>query len=519
MKRKSLWISWIVILAVLSVVVFYGPDVAKRFSYAAEPEVTTQPAVTTQPGQDNLAELARKDTLSPLFRAVSKAVMPAVVEVRVTKMIRGGGDIDELLRRFFGDEATPGPFRGQGQTPNRTPRRQPLVPQRGLGSGVVIDAANGYVLTNWHVVNGADEVQIVLADRRQFKAEWVRSDSDTDLAIVKIKPENLVSAPLGDSDQMEVGDWVLAIGSPRGLPQTVTAGIISAKSRYTGGQGYENFLQTDAAINQGNSGGPLVNMRGQVIGINSRIITSGLGNEGIGLSIPSNMVLAIMKQLIAGGKVVRGFLGVSIQNVDDRLAKSYKLPGTNGALVSQVQPGLAAEKAGIQVGDFITAVNGKAVEDVNELRNTVAGFPPGTAIKLDLYRDGKKMTVPVTVAAKPKNLDENVGEEAQPGQTSAGRYGLSVQTLTKELAEQSGFPPTAKGVIITEVAPESDASDQGLEEGMLITHVQDQPVTTADEFTQAIDKAKEGARLRVRDRQGRQRIVFITPRENPSREK
>lgn len=292
------WIPTTVMLGLVIGAVLLGPFLAGRITYAVE--VAKQEAT-----RQELAELSKHDRLSSLFRAVSKVVKPAVVEVRTMKKIEGRY-LDPF--RFFEDGDLP--FRFRFRRPQRRSPQRRSIPQRGLGSGVIVDAANGYILTNNHVVGGVDKVEVILADGRKFDAQWVRTDPDTDLAVVKIAADRLVEAPLGDSDQTKVGDWVLAIGSPRGLPQTVTAGIISAKGRRTriDGRMYQDFIQTDAAINRGNSGGPLVNMAGEVIGLNNSIISSSGGNEGIGFAIPSNMIKQIMNQLIDTGEVVRGWL-------------------------------------------------------------------------------------------------------------------------------------------------------------------------------------------------------------------
>jgi len=462
--------------------------------------------------RERLAELVKHDQLSTLFRAVAKAVMPAVVEVRVTKKIKVGPpsqlpELEEFYRRFFGEDF-----------PFRPPPGAEGGPQReffshGLGSGVIVDSEKGYVLTNAHVVGEADEVDIVLADKRKFEAEWIRSDRLSDLAIIKIKPDKLIAAPLGDSDQIEVGDWVLAIGSPRGLPQTVTAGIVSAKGRRTNRSAmYQDFIQTDAAINRGNSGGPLVNMKGEIVGINNHILTASGGNEGIGFAVPSNMAKGVMTQLVEKGKVTRGYLGVIIQDVDEKLAESFKLPNTSGALVAEISKDSPAAKADLKVGDFIVSVDGKEIENVNELRNTVAALAPGKAVEMEIYRDGKKRTVSIKIGTQPEDMAAAfVRPPAAAG--TATRYGLKVADLTDELAKKYGLGESVKGVVITKVEGGSDAAEKGLVEGMAITHVGDKAVTSVEEFSKEISgkEAASGVRLRVTDRQGGGRFVFITP--------
>lgn len=497
MKRTRLLVAAVLAGMLSAGIVIYGRTAVERIAYAVE---TGQ----SEALKESLAELSSKDVLSVLFRQVGKLAKPAVVEVRVTKWIRRP-DPGELFRRFFGDKDLPFKFRIP-----RDGQQQPRMRQMGLGSGVVIDAENGYVLTNNHVVAGADEVEVVLADNRKFEAVWVRTDPATDLAVVKIKPDRLCAIELGDSDKVSVGDWVLAIGSPRGLPQTVTAGIISAKGRSTGRTRlYQNYLQTDAAINKGNSGGPLVNMKGQVIGINNLIASYSGGNEGIGFAIPSNMAKGIMKQLIRTGKVVRGFLGVNIQNVDEGLAKSFKLPHTEGALVGKVVKGSAADAAKMKIGDFITHVDGRKVRDVNQLRNAVAALAPGKTVNVKIIRDGKTRTLEVKLGAKPEQVA--FASDLTPGTAAAGAFGLKVATLTKDLAAKYGHENDVRGVVITEVAPESDAAEQDLREGMVITHIDGKPVSGSSAFAKSLSARADGVRLRVTDSKGGQRFVFITP--------
>ena len=475
--------------------------VAGRWAYAVSPS-------ESETARKQLAEMAKYDQLSVLFRTVAKAVDPAVVEVRVTKKVASGGpEMNEMLRRYFGED-----YRRYHPAPREggPPQIRP-----GLGSGVIVDAKNGYVLTNYHVVADAESVQVVLSDGRKVAAKWVRTDKQTDLAVIKIATNHLVEAPLGNSDRMDVGDWVLAIGSPRGLAHTVTAGIISAKGRTTGSPNmYENLLQTDASINRGNSGGPLVNMKGEVIGINNAIMTYSGGNEGIGFSIPSNMVRRIMTQLVKTGKVVRGFLGVSIQNVDENLAKSFKLPHTRGALVTTVAKGTPAAKGKMKEGDFIISVAGRPVGNTNDLRNIVAGVAPGQTIPIQVIRDTKTITLKVTLTAQPTNMVA-MFDPPRPDGAQTERFGLAVSTLTPELAATYGYKTSAKGVVITKVQPGTSAAEQGLTVGMLITQIQRKDVTTAREFADALEAKDDaaGVRLRVTDTDGGRRFVFITPKK------
>ncbi len=507
---KTLRVVWPVVLLVGMVAgaIAFGPMLAGRFAYAVQQG-------QNQAERENLAELSRRDAMSPLFRAVVRTVSPAVVEIRVEKKVTVRDPLgnDEFLRRFFGDDL-PLPLRPPEGSRRRSRPREFF--QRGLGSGVIVDAENGYVLTNHHVVGEVDEVTVVLSDGRKLPAEWVRTDAQTDLAIVKVKPDKLVAAPLGDSGRMEVGDWVLAFGSPRGLQHTVTAGIISAKGRAIhGGSMYESLIQTDAAINRGNSGGPLVNLRGEVIGINNSIATDSGGNEGTGFAVPSNMARDIMKQLIDNGKVVRGYLGVRIQDVDEKLARSFKLPGTAGALVAQVAKGGPAEKAGMRDGDFIVRINGEAVKNVNALRNAVAALTPGKTYPFEIWRDGEKKTIDIKIEEQPADM---AGDFSRPTtqkhqQAAAEKFGFEVGELTAELAKQHGYDQSVKGVVILSVEAGSDAADNGLAPGMVIVSVNGKEVATVAEFLSEIGgkSSSEGVRLRVLDPSGAKRFVFVTP--------
>jgi serine protease Do len=511
MKTTVLKRTTLVLLLAAAVFVgcFVGPFIVEEVSYAIS-------AGENRAAREQLAKLSGADQTSKLYRAVAKAVRPAVVVVHVRKKMdmRGHpstGEMNDFMRRYFGRSPQGGRMPGQTPTPNggqsNAPKREYY--SRGVGSGVIVDAKNGYILTNWHVVQGADEVEIALLDGRRLKTEWVRTDKETDVAVVKIKPDRLIDAPIGDSDQMEVGDCVLAIGAPEGLPQTVTAGIISAKGRTTGRRGYENFLQTDAAINHGNSGGPLVNVRGEVIGINTAIISRTGVNEGIGLSIPSNMVRNVMSQLIDNGKVVRGYIGVHIQDVDEKLARSFKLPDANGVLIAGVAASGPARLAGIKEGDFIVNVGEKRTKNVNELRNYVASLRPGQSVKVKLYREGKTKTVTLKIAKQPENMMMAFNAPKR-GSKAIEKLGLEVTTAAPELAEKHGFKKGVKGVIITKVTKGSDAEKNSLIEGLLITKVQDKSIASAVEFNKALASVKDGGtRLLVKDKAGGQRFVFI----------
>ncbi len=349
---------------------FFGPRLVYRISYSRE-------SARQQAMLENLPNLKQADGLSMLYRAVSKAVKPAVVEVRVSQKTEIPG--------------------------HRIP---PRLEGGAIGSGVVVDRKNGYVVTNEHVISGADSVAVVLADGRKLNAEWVRSDRMTDLAVIKIPPDKLMDIPMGDSDKMEVGDLVLAVGSPIRLPQTVTFGGISAKGRMYGqSDKYQNYLQTDAAINHGNSGGPLINMVGEIIGINVAIVSPSGASAGLGLAIPSNTVKRVTSQLIASGKVARGFIGLAFKKIDKETAAELKLPHTNGALVTMVAPRGPGDVAGIKAGDFILSADSQVVISSQKFRHIIAAIKPGAVIPIELYRDGETMILSVKIILQPENME------------------------------------------------------------------------------------------------------------------
>jgi serine protease Do len=427
-------------------------------------------------------------------------VSPAVVTIRSTERRRAAQQFpfmdDPRFREFFGDRAS------QQEQPERV---------QGVGSGVII-SADGYILTNHHVVDGAIEIKVELTDNRTFTAKLVGSDPPSDLAVLKIEAQSLLTLSLGDSDKVRVGDVVLALGNPLGIGQTVTSGIVSAKGRSTGlsDGSFEDFLQTDAAINRGNSGGALVNTNGELIGINSQIMSPTGGNIGIGFAIPSNMAKAVMDQLVKNGKVRRGMLGVTIQAVNADLAASLNLPAARGAIVTSVAPGGPAERAGIKRGDVITAINNQAVVDNNSLRNLVASMGPGASVEVTALRNGRDQNFRVALAELPER-ERPESEESSSGSAPGNeRFGLTLQPLTAEMASRYGLDADDQGLLVTKVDPASNAATAGIKQGDLVQEVNRQQVRTLTEFSAAMQQSGSRPALILIKR--RNNMIYVTLR-------
>jgi serine protease Do len=412
----------------------------------------------------------------PDFVDLVKTIGPSVVNISTTQVQKPtqsppfpfGGDprFNDFWERFFG-----------GQIPN-APRRQ-----RGLGSGFII-GSDGTIITNNHVVEGADKIVVTLSDGKSFDAKVVGTDPKSDIALVKIDaPQPLKAVALGDSDQLEVGEWVMAIGNPFGLDHTVTIGIVSAKGRHIGAGPYDSFIQTDASINPGNSGGPLVNLRGEVVGINTAIFSQSGGNIGIGFAIPASLAKELVPQLKEKGRVVRGYLGVTIQKITSDIASSLGLKSENGALVAGVAEGGPAERAGIKTGDVITEFNGKPIKDSSELPFEVARVAPGQTVQVKVLRDGRPSTLSVTIAEMKDN--EVVAAASQ------GDFGMTIQPLTPELAQSLGLEGT-EGLVVSAVKPGSAADEAGIMRGDVITEVNRRPVRTIDDYKREIKRAEDG---------------------------
>ncbi len=454
----------------------------------AQNHQNTAPVLPDSPG------IKEAQALSMSFRAVAKNATPSIVcietvtegpSVQQTQMpfdenspFKKFFENDPQLKRFFDQREFSTP-----QTPRQAPK------QRGMGSGFVIDDS-GIILTNSHVVSGADEIKVRLTDGREFVATDVKTDPRADVAIVRIKaPKDLKAIPLGDSSKMEVGDWVLAIGSPFGLETTVTSGIVSAKGRVPGINQREDYLQTDAAINPGNSGGPLLNLRGEVIGINTAISSRGGGNDGVGFAIPINMAKWVANQLIEKGEVQRGFLGVMIQDLNGPLAKKLNVKADEGALVAQVLADSPAAKAGLKPGDVVLRLDGHNVHSPKSLQDAVEKLDIGKAYEMEILRNGKKEVLSVTIEKMP--TDDVVAKSSERGH-SENRFeelGLDVQELTSALRNKLNLKDV-EGVVVANVKEDSPADKAGLKSGDVIEKVGNEKVATPDEFRKAIENSK-----------------------------
>lgn len=409
-----------------------------------------------------------------------KRLKPSVVNVSTTSVVKGGGTpfespfgggeqdpFEEFFKRFFGD----------------VPQRE--FRQRGLGSGFIL-SEDGYIVTNNHVVEKANDIEVVLEDGERYKAKVIGKDSKTDVALLKIEPKHkLPAALLGDSDKLEIGDWVIAVGNPFGLGHTVTAGIVSAEGRSLGLGPYDDFIQTDAAINPGNSGGPLFNLQGQVVGVNTAIVAGG---QGIGFAIPINLAKSIIIQLKGTGKVVRGWLGVLVQQITPEIADGLGLSEPKGALVSDVTPGSPADKAGIKRQDIITEFNGQKINDMQGLPKLVAATPPGTQVQLKLLRNGKEQTVNLKLAELPEEIAKAGGTGAQQIERNLG---IVVQEINPQMQRRLGIEDS-QGVIITNVDPGSLAHEAGLSPGDIILEINRKQIKNLDEYRKALDSVKTG---------------------------
>jgi serine protease Do len=460
-NRKTFFMFLMAFLVAFFIISLVGV-LRSSFTTSGAPEI---PAAQAVPG---LTDTAIKTPLS--FSALAERVKPTVVNISTSKTYKGKGGFgapfggspfgDDFFDRFFGD----------------MPRRE--FKQRSLGSGFII-SSDGYIFTNNHVVEKADKILVKISDGREYEAKVIGTDANTDIALIKIKPDNsLPVAEIGDSEKVKVGEWVIAIGNPFGLEATVTAGIISAKGRVIGAGPYDNFIQTDASINPGNSGGPLFNMEGKVIGINTAIVAQG---QGIGFAIPVNMAKGILADLKTKGKVTRGWLGISVQDISDDIAKNLNHKNKSGALVSDVFKGDPADKAGIKIGDIIIEINGKSIKDTHDLLVTIATLQVDQKMNLKAIRDGKEMTFLVTVAERK----DNVAMAAE--KSGKGHFGVAAQEITAELARQLGI--ARDGVIVTGVQEGSPADEFGIQPQDIIVQVNQVKISSMKDYLREITKA------------------------------
>jgi len=447
--------------------------------------------------------------LATAFKDVSKEVAPSVVHITSIAHVEPAGTqggAEDLFRRFFFQNGFPDSWGGPLNPGLTDPELQPE--RRGEGSGVIV-GQDGYIVTNNHVVDGADDLRVRLNDGRELNANVVGTDPESDLAVLKVDAHGLTPARLGDSSGIEVGDWVVAVGDPFGLDHTVTAGIISAKGRKNMGLAtFENFIQTDAAINPGNSGGPLVDLAGEVIGINTAITTRTGGSAGIGFAIPSEMVRTVLESILQHGDVERGWLGVIIQELTPDLARSFGYDGQKGALVGQVVAGGPAEKAGLEAGDIIVRVDGKDIGSSRDLLMAVAADAPGKDVTLDVYRNGQERSFSVRLGQRPSTQQMRTGEYVPE---PSSQYGMTLQDLTPELASRLNLE-YENGALVAQVQAGSRAAEAGLRAGDVIVEVGDTTVNSAKECTRALATLGTSGSIRLRVRTGNvSRFIVLKP--------
>ncbi|NQV22726.1 MAG: DegQ family serine endoprotease [Rhodopirellula sp.] len=503
-RRSTSWITTrVVTVAILVGGIAFAAGAASRNT-----------APNTVP--DNVVQSLKQT--SQAFTAIEKVTSPAVVSIRVEKKVdnggmsqlQSGGDSspfnDEFFRRFFGDE-----FK-QFQTPRGTPHKAPKSQGRvvtGQGSGYIV-TSDGNVITNHHVIEGADKVIVRLRDEREFEAKIVGSDSHTDVAVLHFNATDLPTLQFGDSEHLQVGEWVLASGAPFGLTHTLTAGIVSAIGRSSVGiADYENFIQTDAAINPGNSGGPLLNLNGQVVGMNTAIFSKSGGYMGVGFAIPINMVRQVYEQILDHGSVKRAYLGVVIQPLTRELAESFGVKDTHGALIGDVQKGSPGELAGLKQGDIVTAINGHSHDDIGRFRNAIALMSPGTKVELTVLRDGKTLTLTATLKELPNDEQLAASDTASGDAGAIGDWGFSAQTLTPDLAKQLKLDAES-GVVISEVEEGSVAARAGLQPGMLVRQVNRKSVNDLKELQAVLEQNKdsESLLLLLQDERGSRFVIL-----------
>jgi serine protease Do len=497
MNLKSIWrgnvgLKGVVLVALVSLVV--GLGISGSLDWLSPSRALNIMAESGSPELRSPGQL-------PDFVELAKKMRPVVVNISTTQVSEGRGQpefgnpfgeddpFNDFWKRFFGGPVPRGPQR-----------------QRSLGSGFIIDA-DGSILTNNHVVENAQKIVVKLSDEQEYEAKVVGRDAKTDIAVIKINTKNgLTAAGLGDSDNLEVGEWVMAIGNPFGLDSTVTSGIVSAKGRHIGQGPYDNFIQTDASINPGNSGGPLINLRGEVVGINTAIFSRSGGNIGIGFAIPINLVKELLPQLRGKGKVTRGYLGVLIQKVTPEIAESLGMDKGRGALVANVSKDGPAEKAGVKVGDVIIEFDGKEIKDSGDLPIIVARTPVDRKVRMKVLRDKKELQLTVSVG-------ELKDEEVVASAPEKGELGMTVQRLTPQIAESLGLEKT-EGVVVSAVDPGSAADEAGIRRGDVILEVDRKPIRTIDEYKKAVAGIRKGKGVLLLVRRGESTLFLALKPQN-----
>ncbi|MDD9304957.1 MAG: Do family serine endopeptidase [Desulfobacter sp.] len=432
------------------------------------------------------------------FSALADQAKPGVVNIQTVKTIQGGG---RVFQHFFGS-----PFGGNQQDMekffgpffNQQPRSRT---ERSLGSGFIIDK-KGYIVTNNHVIKDADEIKVILHNNKEYDAKIIGADAMTDLALIKIEAKGLLPLKFGSSQDAEVGSWVVAIGSPFGLEQTVTAGIISAKGRIIGSGPYDDFIQTDASINPGNSGGPLLNLDGEVIGINTAIVKSG---QGIGFAIPSDMATGIIDQLTESSHVSRGWLGVSIQNVSKEMAEYYNLEPGQGVYVAKAYEDNPAHEAGIRQGDVIMSINGKEINSSRDLTITIANLKADQKIKVALIREGKEKTIKVKLGKRP----DKVGDTQFSGTNSYDDFGFMFKELDNKTAQRLGFPTGLKGLVVSQINPGSLAERSGVRPGDLLVELNHKKINTPGDYAMVLGQIPKGDTAHLLFRRGNSRVFVV----------
>jgi serine protease Do len=490
-------------LIVIAAALVFGGLIRAGVLHLPGHQIHAAPAVTVQEAQS--ADPVSLAGFKNGFASVIDPALPAVVNISSTKVVKQQQqpDIfnDPFFRQFFGNQF------GQQQQ-----QQQPQTQHEySLGSGVIVNP-DGYVLTNNHVVSGANDVEVSTQNHKEYKAKIIGTDPRTDVAVLKIEAMGLPTLTLGDSTKLKVGDLVFAIGDPFGIGETATMGIVSATQRALGGsiEHYEDFIQTDAAINPGNSGGALIDVRGDLIGINTAILSGGGGNQGIGFAIPIDLAHHIMDQIVEHGKVIRGYLGITIQGVSPDMAKAFGLSQGGGALVGDVSPNGPAAKAGVQRGDIVLQLNGTPVTSQEDLSLRVSELAPGAVAHLQVYRNGHTQEIDVTLGTFPENAQTAQNSE---NQSPSGLKGLQVQNLTPDICQQLNLPAATSGVVVSQVDPDSAAAQAQIQQGDVIQEVNRKPVHNLDEYQQALAGTANQPVLLLIDRGGTTLFVVVQPQQ------